>query len=155
MTAIKHAKLVAYSFFTWLAFYLIGLPDYYQSWPMWSKVVICLLVTLMYFPVTRYTLHRYWKDERHLINSLWLAFYLTVPLFIYDYLLLGLYFKIGITYVIPYWYLTFFYFSFWIQFPWIGHRLECAARAARSEAADATPSLRDTPNRLKHTETST
>ena len=50
--------------------------------------------------------------------------YLTLPLFIYDYVLLGWYFELGIMFVVPYWYLTFFYFSFWLQFPLIGYLLE-------------------------------
>ncbi|MEZ8081008.1 hypothetical protein [Enterovibrio norvegicus] len=45
-------------------------------------------------------------------------------LFIYDYLLLAVYKGLGIEFVIPYWYLTFFYFSFWVQFPYIGWRME-------------------------------
>lgn len=120
MSAKKHVQLLIYSFITWLSFYLIGLPDYYQQWPFWLKVVIVPLVTLMYFPVTSYSLNRYWKDGRHLRNSLWLAFYLTVPLFVYDYLLLALGWGLGISFVYPFWYLSFFYVSFWIQFPLIG-----------------------------------
>lgn len=117
MTASKHAFFVCYSFFTCLTFYLIGLPDYYQSWPFWSKVVLCFAVTGMYFSATVYSLRTFWKDNRYLHNSCWLAFYLTLPLFIYDYLLLAIYKELGITFVVPYWYLTIFYFSFWIQFP--------------------------------------
>ena len=47
MPALVHAKFIVYSFATWLLFYLIGLPDYYQSWPFWSKVVLCVVVTLI------------------------------------------------------------------------------------------------------------
>ena len=126
MTRKKHLQLLIYSFVTWLSFYLIGLPEYYQQWYLWAKVVIILVVTAMYFPITRYTLDHYWTDGNHLANSCWLAFYLTIFLFIYDYLLLGWYKGLGIGFVVPYWYLTFFYFSFWIQFPiigwWMKHR---------------------------------
>lgn len=131
MTATKHAFLLIYSFVTWFAFYLIGLPDYYQSWPFWLKVAICILVTAAYFPVTRYSLRKYWDNGEHFRNSLWFALYLTLPLFVYDYLLLGWHFGLGIGFVKPYWYLTFFYFSFWLQFPYVGWRLQ------QSEAATA------------------
>jgi hypothetical protein len=124
MTAKRHAQLLGYSFVTWLTFYLVGLPEYYQQWPQWSKIVLVVLVTVMYFPVTRYTLKTYWNDGRHTANSCWLALYLTVPLFVYDYLLLAYYKELGISFVIPYWYLTFFYFSFWLQFPYIAKQLE-------------------------------
>ncbi|MAZ89600.1 MAG: hypothetical protein CL693_18355 [Cellvibrionaceae bacterium] len=124
MTKTKHLKLLIYSFLTWLSFYLLGLPEYYQQWPLWAKLVIVPVVTALYFPVTRYTLQKYWNDGRHMANSCWLAFYLTVPLFIYDYLLLAVYKDLGIGFVVPYWYLTFFYFSFWVQFPYIAWKLE-------------------------------
>jgi hypothetical protein len=124
MTKAKHFQLVIYSFVTWLSFYLIGLPEYYQQWPLWAKLPILPVVTIMYFPVTKLTLQKYWSDGRHFTNSCWLAFYLTFPLFIYDYLLLALYKELGIGFVFSYWYLSFFYFSFWIQFPYIGWRME-------------------------------
>ena len=124
MTAKKHLELLLYSFATWFFFYLLGLPDYYQSWPFWAKVTICIMVTIIYFPATYYTLRNYWSNNKHLVNSLWLASYLTLPLFIYDYLLLALYKGLGIAFVIPYWYLTFFYFSFWVQFPTVGWWLQ-------------------------------
>ncbi|MEM6448261.1 MAG: hypothetical protein AAF704_17095 [Cyanobacteria bacterium P01_D01_bin.123] len=120
MTARKHLELLLYSFVTWFVFYLIGLPDYYQSWYFEVKVAICVVVTIVYFPATYYTLNSYWSDGKHLVNSVWLAMYLTLPLFIYYYLLIALYKGLGISFVFPYWYLTFFYFSFWVQFPLVG-----------------------------------
>lgn len=63
----------------------------------------------------------------------WLAFYLTIPLFVYDYLLLAVYKDLGIGFVIPYWYLTFFYFSFWVQFPYIGREMDNRRRAQQAE----------------------
>ena len=117
MTVQTHIKFVVYSFLTWLVFYLIGLPDYYQSWPFWSKLVLVVFVTAIYFPITAYCLRKFFHDGRHLDNAVWLALYLTLPLFFYDYLLLALYFDLGIQFVFPYWYLSFFYFSFWVQFP--------------------------------------
>ena len=126
MTPQKHFKLLAYSFVTWLSFYLLGLPEYYQQWYLWAKILIVILVTVVYFPITRVTLERFWDDGRNVRNSAWLALYLTLPLFVYDYLLLGWYKGLGIGFVIPYWYLTFFYFSFWVQFPLVAWRMEAA-----------------------------
>ncbi|MEO0489677.1 MAG: hypothetical protein AAFZ49_08980 [Cyanobacteria bacterium J06659_2] len=120
MDTKKHFQLLAYSFITWLSFYIIGLPNYYQQWYFWAKIMICVFVTLIYFPITQYTLKKYWTNGKHLVNSCWLALYLTLPLFVYDYLLLAVYKGLGIRFVIPYWYLTLFYFSFWIQFPLVG-----------------------------------
>ncbi|MEO1498575.1 MAG: hypothetical protein AAFV43_15635 [Planctomycetota bacterium] len=133
MTPTKHLLLLAYSFVTWLTFYLIGLPEYYQQWYLWAKVLVVVGVTWMYFPVTRASLRRFWHDGRHLRNSLWLAAYLTVPLFVYDYVLLAWYQGLGIGFVVPYWYLTFFYFSFWLQFPWVGYVMQWEERLQRGE----------------------
>ena len=65
MSAYVHAKFLVYSFLTWLLFYLIGLPDYYQSWPFWSKVVLVVFVNAIYFPITAYALRKFWDDGAH------------------------------------------------------------------------------------------
>lgn len=124
MSLQRHAKLLGYSFATWLTFYLIGLPEYYQQWYFWAKVIAVVGLTLAYFPMARFSLKLFWDDQRHFRNSFVLALYLTVPLFTYDYLLLGWYKGLGISFVWPYWYLSFFYFSFWLQIPYVGWRLE-------------------------------
>ena len=130
MSFEKHGKMLIYSFGTWLTFYLIGLPDYYQRLSVETKSLLIIIVTALYFPMTKYTLKKFWDDGRHLKNACWLALYLTVPLFTYDYFLLGLYKGLGIKFVVPFWYLTFFYFSFWIQFPFVAWRMEQKERAA-------------------------
>ena len=79
------------------------------------------------------TLKRLWSDGRHERNGWWLSLYLTLPLFIYDYLLIGLYWGHGIGFVFPYWYLTFFYFSFWIQIPLVARSM------AKVQSASHTP----------------
>ena len=127
---MRHAKLLIYSFLTWGLFVLIGWPEYYQQWWDWAKVVLVALVTLLYFPVSRITLEKMWSDGRHDRNAWMLAFYLTVPLFAYDYVYLGIYKDLGIGFVVPYWYLTFFYFSFWVQIPWVGRRMMADAKPA-------------------------
>ncbi len=124
MSLKKHLGLLIYSFITWLTFYLLGLPEYYQQYPFWVKLALVVIVTALYFPVTRMSLRKFWSNGDHQTHALWLALYLTLPLFVYDYLLLAWYKGYGIGFVIPFWYLTFFYFSFWIQFPFVARRLE-------------------------------
>jgi len=124
LSPARHARFLLYSFVTWLTFFLIGLPDYYQGWPFWAKVVLCIAVTLMYFPATAWSLRTFFDDGRHRRNACWLALYLTLPLFTYDYLLLAVYMDLGIGFVVPYWYLTLFYFSFWVQFPLVALWME-------------------------------
>ncbi|UJB69020.1 hypothetical protein HRE53_21760 [Acaryochloris sp. 'Moss Beach'] len=111
-----HLALLLMSFITWGFFVLLGLPDYYQSWPFSAKVAICIAVTLVYLPLAPFILKRI-DNQDFVKNSLWLALYLTLPLFIYDYVLIVLIGGDNLSFVFRYWYLSFFYFSFWIQFP--------------------------------------
>lgn len=113
-----HFSLLIMSFVTWGFFVLIGLPDYYQSWSFSAQIIICIAVTILYIPLTPNILKRI-DQKNHLKNSLWLALYLTLPLFIYDYVFIVLIGGDNLSFVFRYWYLTFFYFSFWIQFPLI------------------------------------
>jgi hypothetical protein len=118
-----HLALLVMSFMTWAAFVMIGLPDYYQSWSFGAKIAICIAVTVLYFPLTRFILKKIDK-KNYFENSLWLALYLTLPLFIYDYILIVLIGGDDLSFVFRYWYLSLFYFSFWVQFPYIGWSME-------------------------------
>lgn len=113
-----HFLLLVMSFVTWGIFVLIGLPDYYQSWSFISKIIICIAVTILYIPLTPFILNVVNQGD-YIRNSLWLAFYLTLPLFIYDYVFIVVIGGDNLSFVFRYWYLTFFYFSFWVQFPLI------------------------------------
>jgi hypothetical protein len=44
---------------------LVGLPDYYQSWPIIAKLILVILVNLAYFPATAYSLRRFFTDGDH------------------------------------------------------------------------------------------
>ena len=114
-----HITLLIISFITWLIFVLIGLPDYYQSWSFQAQIAICIFVTILYFPLTRFILEKF-ETKEYFKNSLWLAFYLTLPLFTYDFIYIVLIKKDNMSFVFRYWYLSFFYFSFWIQMPFVG-----------------------------------
>lgn len=116
LTLKTHFSLLIMSFITWGIFVIIGLPDYYQSWSFCAKIAICIAVTIFYIPLTPFILNLMGNKDR-IKNSLWLAIYLTLPLFIYDYVFIVLIGGDNLSFVFRYWYLTFFYFSFWVQFP--------------------------------------
>jgi hypothetical protein len=118
-----HIVLLIMSFVTWAFFVVLGLPDYYQSWGFESKIGICVAVTALYFPLTPFILKKF-EDKEYVRNSFWLALYLTVPLFVYDYIYLVLIGGDDLTFVFRYWYLSFFYFSFWVQFPLIARSMK-------------------------------
>ena len=118
LTPKTHVSLLVMSFLTWGFFVLLGLPDYYQSWSFSAKMAICIAVTILYIPLTPFILKRI-DRKNYLPNSLWLALYLTLPLFIYDYVFIVIIGGDNLSFIFRYWYLSFFYFSFWIQFPLI------------------------------------
>ena len=115
-----HVYLVVMSFITWGFFVLVGLPDYGQSWSYNLTAIVVIAITVFYIPFGEFLLKRMFQSNEYFKNSLWLAFYLTVPLFTYDTIFIGLIGGEGLAFLPKYWYLTFFYFSFWVQFPLIG-----------------------------------
>ncbi len=116
----NHLSLLLMSFVTWAIFLLIGLPDYYQHWPYDLQVLGVIAVTILYVPLGNFLIKKMFPTQEYFKNSLWLAFYLTVPLFSYDAIYIGLIGGEGLSFIPKYWVLSFFYFSFWIQFPLIG-----------------------------------
>lgn len=111
-----HLVLLVMSFVTWFGFVLVGWPDYYQQYSFNVQVGVVVAVTLLYVWLAPVIL-RCMDTKDFVSNSWWLALYLTVPLATYDYIYLAIMQGDDFTYLYRYWYLTFFYFSFWIQFP--------------------------------------
>ncbi|OJJ17028.1 hypothetical protein BKI52_30390 [marine bacterium AO1-C] len=119
-----HGSLLLMSFVTWGFFVLVGLPDYGQSWSYDLTVVVVIAITVLYVPLGAFLLKKMFPTKDYFRSSLWLAFYLTIPLFTYDTVFIGVIGGEGLKFLPKYWYLTFFYFSFWVQFPLIGLLLE-------------------------------
>ncbi|MCJ8169106.1 hypothetical protein [Atopomonas sediminilitoris] len=116
LTIKTHAALLLMSFITWGVFVLVGWPDYYQSWPLSMQIGAVVAVTLIYIPLSRLILQ--WMTTRdYLGHAWWLALYLTVPLFCYDVVYIKWIGGEDWGFLYRYWYLTLFYFSFWLQFP--------------------------------------
>lgn len=119
-----HLSLLAMSFATWGFFVLLGLPDYYQHWPLAAQLLILPVVTALYIPLTPWLLRHCFPTRDHRRNARWLALYLTVPLFCYDVVYIVVIGGEEMRFVLRYWYLSFFYVSFWIQFPWLARRMK-------------------------------
>lgn len=119
-----HVSLLLMSFLTWGFFVIVGLPDYGQSWSYDFTVIVVIAITVLYIPLSKFLLKKMFSDNEYFKNSIWLAFYLTVPLFTYDTIFIGIIGGEGLKFIPKYWYLTFFYFSFWVQFPLIALLME-------------------------------
>ena len=85
-----HFSLLLMSFLTWGFFVLVGLPDYGQSWSFNFTVIVVIAITVAYVPFGEWLLTKMFPDQEYFKNSLWLAFYLTVPLFTYDTIFIGI-----------------------------------------------------------------
>ncbi len=110
----KHLRLFILVSIAWGLFWVAGLPEYYQQYTAAFMAVfdviilppICFLV----FKSVRKS-----RPENHLRNYAWWAFYISVPLFIYDLLYCGWYLGNGIHFLAKYWYITVYYIVPWIM----------------------------------------
>ena len=119
MTLQKHVQLLSVVSSAWLLFWLAGLPDYYQQYSATSMLIFDLLVLPpIWFLIYRKV--RSARPGRGLEVSLWWAFYVTVPLFLYDLIYCGYYLGHQTYFLTKYWYLTIYYFLPWILFPPMG-----------------------------------
>ena len=70
--------------------------------------------------------------EKRLRVSVWIAFYFTVPLAVYDWLYCGVYLGHGMKFVSTFWYLSVYYVIPWILLPAVALMLD--RRTARAPA---------------------
>jgi hypothetical protein len=99
-----------------VGFWAAGLPSYYQQY---SNVLMVWFDSLVLIPIATivYLVLRRLRPEKRLPVALWLAFYFTVPLALYDWLYCGLYLGHGIQFISRYWYLTVYYAIPWVLLP--------------------------------------
>lgn len=119
----NHLKLLIIVTLAWFLFWIAGLPDYYQQYSVKTMILFDLAILppiwiVIYFSV------RKTRPGRALYASLWWAFYISFPLFIYDILYIGIYLGDGIKFLWNYWYLTVYYILPWILFPPTGWLIE-------------------------------
>jgi Na+/proline symporter len=124
----RHAQMLAVVSAAWLLFWVAGLPDYYRQYSTAFMIVFdAAVLPPIWFVV--YSRVRKAGAGRGLAASLWLSFYITVPLFVYDLAYCGYYLDHGIGFVREYWYLTAYYVLPWLLFPltgwWVDRQGEC------------------------------
>ena len=132
MRAGRHLKILAIVTLAWALFWVIGLPDYYRQY---SDRFMALFDLAILFPLW-YVVFRVLRTEprgRRLALAGWLAFYITVPLLLYDILYCGVYLGYGAGFFAEFWYLSVYYIVPWIILPPTGLWLDRRASAGRSE----------------------
>ena len=129
MSMRGHIRIFLIATAVWIAFWLAGQPFYYQQYP--SRLMIWF-VALLLIPIAAivYFVLRRLHPGRRLTIALWLAFYYTVPLAIYDWLFCGLYLGHGVQFISRYWYLTVYYAIPWILLPLVAYLCKAYASLA-------------------------
>jgi len=132
MTKRHHWRLWLLATAVWLGFLLAGLPDYYQQYSPQFMLVFVLLLLLPISGVLYAVLKR--TPQRHRMRlALWIAFYFTVPLAVYDSVYCGVVLGRGMGFLFEYWYLTVYYIIPWLLAPAMAS-LADRREVARSEA---------------------
>lgn len=124
MKTRHHLILATISIVLWLLFYLAGLPsDYFQDYG--SKEILTVLLVSFFgvIPFIAVVVLTFIKVP-FLKASVWFAFYTSLPLFIFDYIIVGIIAGEGLGFLVSHWYLTLGYFAVWVELPLIGKTLE-------------------------------
>jgi len=135
LTRRGHIRLLLIATLVWAAFLSGGLPSYYQQY---STLFMVLFDIVVLVPITAvvYLVLRSIRHERRLKVSVWIAFYFTVPLAIYDWLYCGVYLGHGMQFLSRFWYLSVYYAIPWILMPMVALVLDHrSTRASRHDGA--------------------
>ena len=111
----NHIRLFTLVTIAWILFWAAGLPDYYQQYSTRFMVIFDIVILppicfLVFRSVTRS------NPANTFRNFFWWAFYISVPLFVYDLLYCGLYLRHGLGFLATYWYITVYYILPWLIF---------------------------------------
>lgn len=114
-----HLKLFLIVSVAWFLFWLAGLPDYYRQYSDMSMALFDLaILPPIWFIV--YSSARKARKGKALAVTLWLSFYISIPLLLYDLLYCGIHLGCGVRFLWEYWYLTIYYILPWLIFPLTG-----------------------------------
>jgi hypothetical protein len=117
MRANQHWHLFCLATTWWTLYFILGLPsNYFQTTAAWLIIVfgeILPALALGYFLWRRCSR----SPDRAWRSAMWIAFYMTVPLFAYDYLYLAVHQQRGWAFLQTHWYLTAFYIIPWLMAP--------------------------------------
>ena len=116
MNPRSHVGVFLIATVVWAGFWLAGLPSYYQQYSNLQMIWFDSLVLIPISAIVFFVLRRI-RPERRLTIALWLAFYFTVPLAVYDWLYCGLYLGHGARFISRYWYLSVYYGVPWVLLP--------------------------------------
>ena len=106
-------KLLVLCSFGWVVFTVIGGPSYYQAWSFTNLLYFCIAV---YFALglTIYRMIKRYEGNK-LVRSFWVAYYITIPLMLYDYVYITYFRGEPFELLNRFWVLSIYYIIPWIQ----------------------------------------
>ncbi|MBL8512622.1 MAG: hypothetical protein JNJ55_01420 [Betaproteobacteria bacterium] len=108
MSGRSHANLFFQATFVWAAFWVLGWPAYYQQYSLFGLAIATNILTVAIALFAVFMLARV-RPAARMSRALWISFYYSVPLAVYDTLYCGLYLGHGWSYLEKYWYLSIYY----------------------------------------------
>ncbi len=115
MTPRKHFVLLLQATLAWLAFWIVGLPSYYQQYPTAVMAVASILLSVAISLAAILAL-RVGPEETRMSRAFWFSVYFTLPFAALDALYCGWYLGHGAEFFAKYWYLWVFYVTPWLTF---------------------------------------
>jgi hypothetical protein len=109
----------------YLFFVIRGLPNHhYLDWSREFQIGDCIAIIIFTIPLVYLLLKWLSRKQDYLKDSIWFAFFTSVPFLIYDSFYLGVIKGFGFSYLHEFWFLTIFYFIVWIEMPVIGYLMQ-------------------------------
>lgn len=125
MKASHHIHIFCLATTFWTLFLLGGLwSDYYQTWTWRTQLFFIDILPAVLMIYVAPSLLKNMSRSSYYKTAFMLAFYFSFPFHIYDFIYLYLYKHLPISYLLNYWYLTFFSIVPWVVFPIIAMRMK-------------------------------
>jgi len=115
MNLQKHLGLFLQAVCVWAAFWLAGLPSYYQQYSLVTLAVGAILLSVAISLTAIFVLRR-GRAKTRFARAFWLSAYYTIPFAALDALYCGVYLGHGPGFLYKYWYLSVFYVTPWLTF---------------------------------------
>ncbi len=120
MDSKRHLLFLLITISAWVFFYILGIPsDYFLQWSFQEKVLLSLVTFFGAVPLIGFIVMAL-SGGNYIETGLWLAFYASVPLFILDFMVVGLIQGDGLKFLVSHWYISIAYLYVWAEVPLLG-----------------------------------
>jgi uncharacterized membrane protein len=130
----NHLNLFIQAVIAWTAFWIVGLPHYYQQYSTAAVAVGSVLLSVAISLLAVFILARV-RPSNRASRAFWISFYFTVPFAVLDIWYCAIYLGHGLSYLSKYWYLSVFYLTPWLTFPPTAKLLNNVRQDSAKEAA--------------------